>query len=73
MDALSVRHIMRLPQFFGISSFYRLFIIRDKDALVRSMRALLALDFERLVVAHYNPIETDAKHSVEKAVAKAGG
>jgi hypothetical protein len=66
-----VRHVMRLPQFFGISSVYRLFIIRDKDAFARSMSALLALNFERLVVAHYDPIETDAKHSVEKAVAKA--
>jgi len=63
-----VRHVMRLPRLFGISSFYRSFIIRDKEAFARSMSALLALDFERLVVAHYEPIETEAKRVVEKAV-----
>ena len=63
-----VRHIMRLPRLFGISSVYRLFVIRDKEAFARSMRALLALDFERLVVAHWHPIETDAKRTVERAL-----
>lgn len=67
-----VRHVMRLPRLFGISSFYRSFIIRDKEAFARSMSALLALDFERLVVAHYEPIETEAKRVVEKAVANTG-
>jgi hypothetical protein len=66
-----VRHVMRLPRLFGISSVYRLFVIRDKEAFARSMRALLALDFERLVVAHWQPIETDAKRAVERAIAKA--
>jgi hypothetical protein len=66
-----VRHVMRLPRLFGISSVYRLFVIRDKEAFARSMRALLALDFERLVVAHWQPIETDAKRAVEQAMAKA--
>jgi hypothetical protein len=32
------------------------------------MRALLALDFERLVVAHWQPIETDARRTVEQAL-----
>ncbi len=66
-----VRHVMRLPQFFGISAFYRLFAIHNKDAFTRSMSTLLALDFERLVVAHYDPIEMDAKDSVRKAIARA--
>jgi hypothetical protein len=66
-----VRHVMRLPRLFGISSVYRLFVIRDKEAFARSMRALLALDFERLVVAHWQPIETDAKRAVEHAMGNA--
>ena len=67
-----VRHVMRLPRLFGISSFYRGLIIQDRLAFERSMRALLNLDFERLLVAHYEPIETEAKRVVEEAVANAG-
>jgi hypothetical protein len=63
-----VRHVMRLPRLFGISALYRLLVIRDKEAFARSMRALLALDFERLVVAHWQPIEKDARHAVEQAL-----
>ena len=63
-----VRHLMRLPRLFGISSFYRLFVIRDKEAFARSMNALLALDFERLVVAHWQPVERDAKRVVAQAL-----
>ena len=66
-----VRHLMRLPRLFGISSFYRGLIIQDKLAFERSMCALLNLDFERLLVAHYEPIETEAKRVVEEAVANA--
>jgi hypothetical protein len=67
-----VRHAMRLPRLFGISSFYRCLIIQDKPAFERSMHTLLNLDFERLVVAHWQPVETDAKRAVEQAVSKAG-
>ena len=63
-----VRHVMRLPRLFGVSALYRLLVIRDKETFARSMRALLALDFERLVVAHWQPIETDAKRAVEHAL-----
>lgn len=63
-----VRHVMRLPRLFGISSFYRLFVIRDKEAFGRSMSALLALDFKRLVVAHWQPVEKDANRAVEQAL-----
>ena len=59
---------MRLPRLFGISALYRFLVIRDKEAFARSMRALLAFDFERLVVAHSEPIETDAKRAVEQAL-----
>jgi hypothetical protein len=63
-----VRHLMRLPQLFGISAFFRLFMLRDKAAFKNSLNALLALDFERLVVAHSEPIEKDAKRVVEEAL-----
>jgi hypothetical protein len=63
-----VHHVMRLPHSFGISSFFRLFVIRDKDAFKHSFNALLALDFERLVVAHSEPIANNAKRVVEEAL-----
>jgi hypothetical protein len=59
---------MRLLGLFGISVLFRRFVIRDKEAFKRSLKALLALDFERLVVAHSEPIEKDAKRIVEQAV-----
>jgi hypothetical protein len=63
-----VHHFMRLPRLFGISAFFRLFVLRDKDAFKRSLNALLALDFELLVVAHSEPIEKNAKRVVEQAL-----
>jgi hypothetical protein len=65
-----VQTIMRLPRFFGISFFYRSLIIRDRAAFQRSMNALLALDFKRLVVAHWKPLEVEAKRAVEQALAQ---
>jgi hypothetical protein len=62
------RHFMRLPRLFGISALFRLFVLRDKDAFKRSLNTLLALDFERLVVAHFEPIEKNAKRIVEQAL-----
>jgi hypothetical protein len=37
-----VRHFMRLPRLFGISAFFRLFAVRDKEAFKHSVNALLA-------------------------------
>jgi hypothetical protein len=65
---LFVHHFMRLPRLFGISAFFRLFVLRDRDAFKRSLNALLTLDFERLVVAHSEPIEKDARRVVEQAL-----
>ena len=63
-----VRHIMGLPRLFGTSSIFRLLVLRDRDAFKRSLSVLLALDFERLVVAHSEPIEKSAKRVVEQAL-----
>jgi hypothetical protein len=65
-----VQHVMRLPRLFGISFFYRAFVIGDRAAFHGSMQALLALDFERLIVAHWKPIETGAKRAAQKALAE---
>jgi hypothetical protein len=65
-----VRHLMRLPRLFGISVFYRRLIIENKLAFARSMEALLQLDCDRLIVAHWKPIETQAKRVLEQAIAE---
>lgn len=62
-----VRQVMRLPRLTGISIFFRL-MIRDKQAFQRSMKALLRYDFRQIVVAHGEPIESDAKGEMEKAL-----
>jgi hypothetical protein len=69
---LFVRHVMRLPRLFGISVFYRRLIIGDRLAFERSTRTLLNLDFERMIVTHWKPLETDAKRAVEQALTEAG-
>jgi hypothetical protein len=63
-----VRHIMRLPRLFGISLFFRVLMIRDRNAFKNSMRALWQWNFERIVVAHREPVESDARATVERAL-----
>jgi hypothetical protein len=63
-----VRHIMRLPRLFGISIVFRVLIIKEKLDFKRSMKKLLQFDFERLVVAHHEPIENEARIAVERAL-----
>jgi hypothetical protein len=67
-----MQHVMRLPRLFGISSFYRRLIIQDKMAFARSMHALLNLDFERIIVAHWKPVEINPRRAVEQALTEAG-
>jgi hypothetical protein len=62
-----VRHIMRLPRLFGISVFFRM-TIRDRQAFKSSMKALLQWNFDRLVVAHREPLDKDAKPTVEQGL-----
>jgi hypothetical protein len=63
-----VHHFMRLPRLFGVSAFFRRLAVRDKEAFKHSVNALLALDFERLLVAHSEPVEKDAKRAVEQTL-----
>ena len=64
------RRIMGLPpSLFGVSRFFRM-LVNDKDAFQRSIRTMLAWDFDRVVVAHRVPLETGAKEAVEQAAWK---
>ena len=62
------RQIMGLPpNLFGVSRFFRM-LIDDKDAFERSISRMLEWDFERVVVAHCEPLEKGAKQAVEEAL-----
>jgi hypothetical protein len=64
------RRIMGLPpNLFGVSRFFQ-FLIADKRAFERSIGRMLEWDFERVLVAHREPLETGAKMAAESAVAK---
>lgn len=65
------RRVMGLsPALFGVSRFFRM-LISDKQAFERSMNKMLEWDFERVVVAHREPLETGAKDAVAKALSRA--
>jgi hypothetical protein len=61
------RHFMRLPRLFGISAFFRL-MVRDRLAFEHSVNRLMEYDFEKMIVAHWEPLETDAKPAGERAL-----
>ncbi len=63
------RRIMGLPAtLFGVNRFFR-FLISDKEAFARSVRQMLEWNFERIVVAHREPLLTGAKPAVANALA----
>jgi hypothetical protein len=61
------RHFMRLPHMFGISAFFRL-MIRDRSAFERSVNELMQLDFEKVIVAHWEPLVTETRFALERAL-----
>ena len=64
------RWIMGLPPtLFGVSRFFR-FLISDKEAFRRSMARLLEWDFERVIVAHREPVIANARDVVREALRK---
>ena len=65
-----LRHFMRLLQLFGISALYRRLIIENKPAFAGSDGGTPRVDCDRLIVAHWKPIETEAKRVVEEGVAE---
>jgi hypothetical protein len=66
-----VRRIMRLPQLIGVSAFFRL-MIRDREAFRRSMASVLDWDFDRVIVAHREVIETDGRRHLRDALSACG-
>jgi hypothetical protein len=69
---LFARRIMGLPaSLFGVSRFFR-FLISDKEAFARSLRKMLEWDFERVVVAHREPLVAAGKPAVQRALRELG-
>jgi hypothetical protein len=66
-----VKHVLRLPQLFGVGLFFRL-LLSDRRAFQQSVNAMLEWNFERLIVAHWEPLEKEAKSAVERAVREGG-
>jgi hypothetical protein len=55
----------------GMSRFFRM-MIRDRHAFQQSLQRLMQWDFDRLIVAHGEVIETGAKEKLKQALAAAG-
>ncbi|HJT81771.1 MAG TPA: hypothetical protein VJ719_11270 [Chthoniobacterales bacterium] len=66
-----VRNVMRLPRLRGISVFFKM-LISDRQAFERSMTKILDLDFSRMIVGHREPIESDAKAVLLRALLDRG-
>lgn len=52
---------------FGWSTMEKMIFIRDKVAFRRSLENVLAWDFDRIVLAHGTPIETNGKEILRNA------
>jgi hypothetical protein len=68
---LVVRKLMRLPRLIGMSAFLRL-MIRDKQAFLGSLGALMKWDFDRIVVGHGEVINTGGKAVLREALRERG-
>ena len=66
-----VRNVMRLPRLHGISVFFKM-LIADQQTFRQSMAKLLELDFTRIIVAHREPIENNAKAVLRQALIDRG-
>ena len=62
-----LRALSGLKSYPGMSRLFR-FMIKDKDAFRSSLDRLRALPFERIVVAHGEPIENDPRAAFEAAL-----
>ena len=56
----------------GVSRIFRKLAIRDPAALRASLRKVLEWDFDRVIVAHGNVIETDGRRALTQALHTAG-
>ncbi len=60
-----------IREYPGMSRLFR-YCIKDRAAFAKSMRTIAALDFEKIVVAHGNPIVDNAKTIFLELLAKHG-
>ncbi len=67
----SARHMMRLRDGAGMSVLFRT-MIRDRIAFARSLRRMMAWDFERMIVGHGDVVPSDARRVVAGHCARAG-
>ena len=56
----------------GVSRIFRKLAIRDPEALRASLAKVLEWDFDRVIVAHGNVIETDGKRAMTQALRAVG-
>lgn len=66
-----VRNVMRLPRLHGLSVFFKM-LINDRRAFEKSIATILQLDFVRMVVAHREPIEHNAKSILKQSLRDRG-
>ncbi len=65
------RYIMGIKRYPGMSRIFR-FCIKDRSAFRTSMTAVLAADFDRIIVGHGRVIERDGKALLRRALDDAG-
>jgi hypothetical protein len=63
-----LRNVMRLKNGVGMSAFFR-FLIKDRAAFKDSLRPILSLDFDRIIVGHGDVIERDAQRIFREELA----
>lgn len=66
-----MRHLMGVKQWPAVDRPVR-WAVKDRNAFVHSLQAMLAWDFEHVVVAHGAIIKHDGKRIVEEAIQRAG-
>jgi hypothetical protein len=66
-----VRHVMRLPRLCGISVFFKM-LIQDRRAFRHSIGLLMQWEFNRMIVAHRDPVLSDAKSALHRMLDDAG-
>lgn len=66
-----IQRVLRLPRLVGMSILFRM-MIRDQAAFARSIRQMLEWDFERIIVAHAEPLEEDARTTLIEACRERG-
>jgi hypothetical protein len=70
-DRFFHKYIAGIKRYPGMSRIFRI-CIKDRDAFRASMRKLLALDFDRIIVGHGEIIETGGKEKLKAALEDSG-